>query len=206
MSENSESKSEVVRLNKVRISFPDVWEPSQKYNNYSVHGLMEKGDENYKRIMAAVMAVAKRKWPSEGAAIVKQAGARDKLCVHNGELKANLAGYDGMYYISASRKAKDGRPTLFNALREEVTTKEEAAKLFQSGYYANLLVEVWPYKGGDQAPSVFATLLGVQYAGKGERFSGGGRLAKKDEFDDLKLDEGDGDDLTGGLVDDDPAF
>lgn len=156
---------------------------------------------NYAAVVLAIIQVAKAKWGNKWLSTLKALVAKDDICLRNGDNKPDVTGYPGNYILSAVNYS---RPTLLTRNREDVT-KEEGSLLY-SGSHPIALVEIWaqdnPSKGWKR---INCQLQGVQEYKPGEKI-GGGRVAKKDEFDDLgDPDEAQtDDDLVGGGDDDTP--
>src|SRR5690606_25042732 len=155
-------------------------------------------DDNYNKIVAAIKHVAKAKWGDKAEDTLKPMYAKDDVCLHAGNNKPDLVGYHAKYY---STSVTQNRPTVQNRAREDI---DESSGLLYSGCYPVALVEIWaqdnPAKGFKR---INCQLKGLQHYKDGERFAGG-RIATKDEFDDLSNLEDESDDLVGGSGDDSP--
>lgn len=104
--------------------------------------------------------------------------------VREGDKKLDKAGevregYEGFKFIVAKNKS---RPPVRLADRSEVTSVDESP--INSGDYVNVRLELYAWlKTGQKG--LFASLLGTQFAGKGDSMGGGGAKAGADEFDDV---------------------
>lgn len=165
---------------------------------------------DYARVVKAILDVSKAKWGTKDTngvprylAMLKSLIAKDDICLRNGDNKPDVAGYPGNYILSA---VNQNRPTMLDRYKADILT-EKADSLLYSGSHPIAVVEIWaqdnPGKGWRR---VNCQLQGVQEYKPGEKI-GGGRVAKKDEFDDLgDPDETQADDLTGGYADEDTLF
>ena len=193
----NDGTSVTLKLVGARLAFPSVFK-KDKYGRYSATLIVAPKDENYNKIVAAIKQVAKAKWGDKAEATLKTLFAKDDVCLHDGNNKPDLAGYPGNYYLSCTNQ---NRPTLLNRAREDI---DESSGLLYSGCYPVALVEIWaqdnPAKGWKR---INCQLQGLQHYKDGERFAGG-RIANKDEFDDLSNLDDEGDDLVGGSGDDSP--
>jgi len=104
--------------------------------------------------------------------------------VRDGDKKVDKAGdvregYEGFKYIVAKNKS---RPPVRLADRSEVESPDESP--ITSGDYVNVRIELYAWlKAGQKG--LFASLLGTQFARKGDSMGGGGAKAGADEFDDV---------------------
>lgn len=223
--------SVIVKLVGPRLAFPSVF-AKDKYDRYSAALLMPPGKfefpavlkvleddakreaglkalktaadggDNYAKVVLAVVAVAKAKWQGKWLATLKSLYAKDDLCLHNGDNKPDLAGYPGNYYVSATNQS---RPTLLDRNRNDIEEKSPA--LLYSGCYPVAVVEIWAQDNPQKSwKRVNCQLQGLQHYKEGERTGGGGRVADKNEFDDLgdPDESSNADDLVGGGDDDIP--
>lgn len=181
-------------LRDVRLTFPSIWKMSAPKGGgdaaFSASFLMPPTHKQVKEVKAAMLAVAKEKWGAKADAIYKALDAADKLCLHNGDAKAEYEGFEGNLYVSTRSKT---RPTVFDGQRQELM---EADGKPYSGCYVNASVELWAMDN-DFGKRVNAQLRGVQFLRDGDAFAGGGKPADADEFDEIGApDEAEADDLT----------
>mgnify|MGYP000857369996 CR=1 FL=1 len=173
-----------VKLIRVRLSFPDLFVPVQFDGKgefrYGATFLMEKGSDNHKSISAAIRAAATEGWKSKADAMIESLkGNSNKFCLQDGDLNPKgYEGYAGNMVLSARRKQKDGMPYLCDENKVQLTT--DTGKLY-SGCYVNATVDVWAQV--KDYPGIRCTLLGVQFAGDGDAFSGGAARPDPDDFD-----------------------
>lgn len=126
---------------------------------------------------AAIDAVDKEKWTSKADVMLKQIRAADKTALHNGDTKAQYAGYEGMMFVNARNPV---RPT---ALDADKTPLQATDGRIYAGCYVNAVLEFWA-QDNKFGKRVNATLMGVQFFRDGDAFSGGG-AASDDDFDDV---------------------
>ena len=74
-----------LRLNNVRLAFPNIFEPQVSDDGKSSYGaslLLDPNDPQVKAINATIEAVAKEKWTSKADVLLKQIRAADKTALH----------------------------------------------------------------------------------------------------------------------------
>lgn len=169
-----------LRIDNVRLSFPELWEPTAMKAGdkpaCSATGLLPPDHPAIPQIEAAMLAAAVEKWKDKGKAMLEALRKTDKLCIHDGTLKAaKYDGYAGMLYINARSetppKVKDRDPSV------DLT---KASGRPYSGCYVNLIVDIYAQDNG-YGQRINATLKGVQFWADGEAFAGGAP-ASDDEF------------------------
>lgn len=144
---------------------------------FSATFLINPTDPQVKTINAAIEAVAKEKWGAKAEAILKQMRAQDKVCLHDGDLKANYEGFPGMLFISAR---SNSRPLVIDADKTPLTESDGRP---YSGCYVNASIELWA-QDNNYGKRINAQLRGVQFYKDGDSFAGGGSAAA-DEFEDV---------------------
>lgn len=142
-------------------------------------------------ITKLMLKLAKDKWAGKAEAIVKQLKASDKLALHDGDVKAQYAGYEGNLFINAN-----------NALRPRLVDRDGSPVSFAdnklySGAYVNAIIELWA-QDNKHGKRINGSLLGVQFSRDGERLAGG-MVASEDDFEALPDEV----DPVGGESDDD---
>jgi hypothetical protein len=171
-------------LKDVRLAFPDIFEAKafqgEGAPSFGATCLIDPGTQagTIRAVNAAIEQVAKEKWGAKADAILKTLRATNKVCLYDGDAKAEYEGFEGMMYVAARSKT---RPTVIDRDRSPVTAAD--GKIY-SGCYANVQVEFWAQDNGF-GKRVNAQLKGVQFSRDGDAFSGGGTPAAPDEFDDL---------------------
>ncbi len=225
-----EGTNVVVVLKGPRLFFPNLWEPD-KYKRYSAVFGMSPGkyalplviaaladpakaanaekvlraaaasEDNYAKVVCAIIDVARAKWKAKWLTALKEVIASDALALRDGDRKADLAGYAGNYVLSATNKSK---PLTINGVKEDID--KDSGMLF-SGCHPIARVEIWAFDSSEYGKQINCQLLGVQHWKGGERVGGGGKSAKKDEFEEVSDPDANADDDLvggGGLGDDIP--
>lgn len=176
------------RIDNVRFNYTNTLFTARKpktgegKEKFSVVALFPKDHPQVAAIKAEIQKVADAKWPGKGAEVLKQLAAGDRLCLHDGEAKADKPGYEGNLFINASNEL---RPLVVGPQREPLV---EADGKPYSGSYGNIIVEFWA-QDNQFGKRISASLLGVQHIKDGERLSGGS-VAAADDFDAIPAPEG----------------
>lgn len=174
-----------IRLQNVRLSFPQLFKAETVNGEgkpaFSASFLINPNDPQIKMIEEAIETTAREKWGAKAEAILKQLRAQDKTALHDGDLKSNYAGFEGMLYISARNAA---RPLVIDRNKSPLT--EQDGKPY-AGCYVNAKVDLWA-QDNNFGKRINATLSGVQFLRDGEAFAGG-RAASEDDFDDLSVED-----------------
>lgn len=195
----------IIRIDNVRLSFPQIWDPVAMNEGdkaaCSAQFIMPPDGDAAKKVKAAMQEVAKAAWGDNGAEVLKQLIGQERVCLRKGDTKTDatgqpLEGYAGNLFLSARSYR---RPTVFDKDKSPLT---EADGKPYSGCYVNAQVAIWAQKGGQYGKRVNAQLQGVQFAGDGESFAGGG-VASADSFETLGDEFGTDDELGSGPQDDD---
>lgn len=170
-----------VKLNNVRLAFPQLYEAKTVNGEgkpaFSATFLLDPTHSDIKALNAAIDAVAKDKWGAKADAIVKTARAADKVCLHNGDTKAEYAGFEGNFYVSARNAT---RPTVIDADKSPLTAQDGKP---YAGCFVNAVVDIWA-QDNNYGKRINASLGGVQFFRDGDAFAGGG-AASADEFDNI---------------------
>lgn len=174
-----------IQLRNVRLAFPDLWE-ARTFNGegaekYGATFLLAKDHPQIAELEAAFEAVAAERWEKKSTAVLKALRAADNVCLHDGDAKADLAGYAGNYYLSARSSA---RPLVIDRDRSPLTKSDGKP---YGGCYVNAILDIWPQDNGF-GKRINAGLAGVQFVRDGEAFAGG-VAASPDDFDDVEEDE-----------------
>jgi len=169
----------VIMLSNVRIAFPNLF-TAQAGNNgggkaaLSASFLMPPDHPDIPKLKEAISAVAQAKWGAKANAILTGLVAGDKVCLHNGETKAQYDGYKGNLFVSARGYQ---RPLV---IAKDKSALAEADGKPYSGCYVNAQVAIWAQQN-NHGKRVNAQLRGVQFFADGEAF-GGGSVADADDF------------------------
>jgi hypothetical protein len=170
-----------IKLTNVRLAFPTLFEAKTVNGEgkpaFSASFLIDPADPQVKAINAAIDATAQEKWGAKAAAQLVQMRKADKVCLHDGDLKATYDGFPGNLYISARNPM---RPTVVDA---DKTPLVEADGKPYAGCYVHAVLELWA-QDNQFGKRVNATLMGVQFFRDGDSFTGGG-VASDDDFDDV---------------------
>jgi hypothetical protein len=179
------------KLKGVRLAFPSLFEPREFQGDgkfkYSAALLIDPADPQVATINKMIDACGEEKWGAKSAAIVKTLRATDKTFLHDGNLKSQFDGYEGMLYLSAANTLK---PTVVDVDRTPLTAKDGKP---YSGCYVNVVLEPWA-QDNSAGRRINLTLFGCQFLRDGDRFVGGG-VADESDFDDLS-EGADADDLA----------
>jgi hypothetical protein len=180
-----------LKLNNVRLAFPALFEAKTVNGEgepaFSASLLIDPKDPQVKTINSAIDAVAKEKWGPKATAILTAMRAADKTCLHNGDLKADYAGFEGQLYVSARSKS---RPLVIGADKAPLAAADGKP---YAGCYVHASIELWA-QDNSYGKRVNAQIRGVQFYKDGDAFAGGG-AASEDEFDDVS-EGATADDLT----------
>lgn len=181
-----------VKLQNVRLAFPRLFKAEQVNGEgdpqFSATFILPKNHPNVKDIENAILQVAKEKWAEKAETMLKKINAELKSCLKDGDLKADLDGFAGKYFINASNKT---RPYVIN--RDKTQLNPDDGVIY-AGCYVYAVIDIWAMdnKFGKR---ICASLSGVQFYKDGDAFTGGG-IASGDDFDDLSVDDS-VDDLVG---------
>lgn len=173
-----------IALKNVRAAFLNVFEAKafeEGAPSFSGSFILPPDHPQLKELNAAINAVAKEKWGAKAEQVLKAMRATDKVCLHDGDTKANYEGFAGNLFVNARNKK---RPSTWN---RDKTPTTEADGVIYSGCYVVAYLELWAMdnKFGKR---VNATLRGVQYFGEGDAFAGGGTAVSDDEVEDLSVE------------------
>lgn len=183
---NQQLKTRVM-LRNVRLAFPHLFEPQASQDGgkakYNCTMIFAPDSENVAKINAAIEAAAEGKWGKKAEAILRTLRKKDRVCLHDGDDKAQYDGFEGMVYVSAST---DVRPTVIDTDKSPLTPADGRP---YSGCYANVSLDIWA-QDNNYGQRVNAQLRGVQFYKDGEAF-GAGRPADVDEFEDVSGEDDD---------------
>jgi hypothetical protein len=176
-----------LKLNGVRLAFPALFEAKTVNGEgtpaFSAAFLIDPKDPQVKVANALIDEVAREKWGGKADAMLKQLRAADKVCLHDGNTKAQYAGFEGMLYISARN---DKRPLVID--RDKTPLQPSDGRPY-GGCYVNAVVDVWA-QDNNYGKRINASLSGVQFLRDGDAFVGGG-AANPDDFEELGVESND---------------
>jgi hypothetical protein len=179
-----------IKLKNVRLSFPHLFTAQQSDEGepkFNAAFLLEPTHPQVKEVEAAMLQVAKDKWGAKWESVYKSMTASDKLALHDGDTKAQYAGYEGNLFINANNPS---RPLVLD--RDKTPLTAEDGKPY-GGCYVNVTVEFWA-QDNKFGKRINAGLGGVQFVKDGDRF-GGGTVGDESDFDELE-EGADADDLV----------
>lgn len=182
-----------IAIQNARLAFPNLF-TAEQFNGqgefkYGCSLLLEPGNPAIKAIEEAIEKVGSEKWGKTWPAVKKSSNAKDLNCLHDGDLKAKYAGFEGNMYVSASAP-EDKRPTVVDRNRSPLTAKD--GKIY-GGCYVNAFVVLWA-QDNQYGQRVNAQITGVQFLRDGDSFGGGASAASADDFADV-TDGADADDI-----------
>lgn len=149
----------------------------RKYNC----GLILRADHpQLKEIEAKQIAVATEKWAAKAPAFLEELRLKDRLALHNGNLKPNYDGYPGNFFLSPSA-AETAQPKLMGFNPHETLTEKQLRAILYSGCYVNASVDIWA-QDNKWGRRINAQIRGVQKLRDGDAFSAG-RPADASEFE-----------------------
>lgn len=183
-----------VKLNNVRITFPKLFRGQEEAFGgkgdayWGASFLLAADHPDLPALKAAIKEAATAKWGAKAESHLKSAQVKDKLPVHDGDLKADKpygASYKGMLYVSARNNAKQGpAPSVFDSVIDPETGHARAIdsvtdkRAPYSGSYVNAILNVYAYQ--NEGEGVAASIMGVQFCADGERLAGGVQAAATD--------------------------
>lgn len=185
----------IIRLENVRLAFPQLFEAKarseDKPNDKVFSGAFLFPDANpvvlvtphegpkYKaKLQDIIVKVAQEKWGAKANDVLKSAKLNNKICLKNGDAKAEYEGYAGNYFINANNKT---RPTLVRTVNGVNVTCTQEDGVIYAGCYGHVSLDIWA-QDNKYGKGINASLRGFQFVKDGDAFSGGG-AATEDEFD-----------------------
>lgn len=175
-----------VKVLNVRCAFPNVIE-AQSYDGnpakYNITLLVPKSDKKQiAEIGDAIKDVVNDKWPiSTRFTAANQRPPKDKIAFQDGDEK-QWDGYPGNWYIHAT--ANPGyEPKVIDNLRQPITREG----VIYGGCYVNAIIKFWGWTNPKGGRGISASIMAVQFAGKGERF-GSAPIDVDQEFEAIPLD------------------
>lgn len=139
--------------------------------------ILPKNHPQVAEINALIDKVAAEKWGAKSEAILKSLRASDKVLLHDGDKKAEYAGFAGNYYISCR---SDIRPSV-RGHDPNVLIAEDSGIVY-SGCYGNASIAAWAQDSQDFGKRVNAQIRGFQFTRDGDAFAAG-TAAGADEFE-----------------------
>lgn len=178
----SKSQENTIRLDNVRLAFPVLFTAKAvkagDKPGFSAAFLFPKTHPCVALIKAAMTSVAQAKWGDQWQAVLTALAAGDRLCLHNGDAKAQYDGFPGNLYLNARSPQ---RPSVFDADPNRILAEADGKPY--AGCYVNARVAIWAMQN-QHGKRINAHLRGVQFLRDGEAFGGGG-VSSPDEFDNV---------------------
>jgi hypothetical protein len=173
-----------IALNNARLAFPVLFKAEQ-FNGtgeaaYSASLIIPKDHPQVAELRAAIDSVGQAKWGKSWPAVKRVSESKDLNCLHDGDLKAKYAGFEGNLYVS-TRASEDKRPTVVDRNRSPLTAAD--GKIY-GGCYVNAILVLWA-QDNSYGQRVNAQLTGVQFFRDGDSFGGGAGAASVDDFADI---------------------
>ena len=180
----------ILFIKNVQIAFPALAEPQAIGDGEPAYGgrfvIDPKRTDLIADLDAAMAAEAKAKWKEDGDAVLAMLVEEGKVAFEKKPYRSKktgkvYAGFEGMYNLGARTPANKPRPTAFDEYGKELTTKAEIEQTIYSGSEVTAKIEIWA-QDNSYGRRINCSLLGVIYAGEGERFGGGSAPASADDF------------------------
>lgn len=169
-------------IKNARLAFPNLFQakagPDGGEPNFSAALIIPPNHPIIPELEKAFVKIAQEKWGDKAAVIVKGLKAQDRLALHDGDTKAQYAGYEGNKFINTRSKT---RPTVVDRDRSPLTAEDGKP---YAGCYVNASIELWAQDHKQYGKRINASLRGVQFDRDGDAFSAG-TVADAEEFDDL---------------------
>jgi len=172
-----------------RLAFPDLFIPRRGGEGgtgkakYGAACIIPPDHPQIGEINAKIDEAAKAKWGDKAPGILKALRATDKVCLHNGDLKAQYAGYEGNLYISAR---SDIRPKVFGL--DRLPIDPDSGDVY-AGCYGAFNLEIWAQDHKQFGKRINAQLRGFMKQTDGDAFVAGS-AADESDFGDV-ADTGD---------------
>ncbi|AQW29103.1 DUF2815 family protein [Ralstonia syzygii subsp. celebesensis] len=170
-----------IKLEDVRLAFPALFEAKTVNGEgepaFSASFLFPEDHPATKILKAAFETLGKEKWGARWPTVKKEIEAKDRTCLHDGDTKADYAGFPGNLFVSSRNKT---RPLVID--RDKSPLVQADGRPY-AGCYVNASIELW-CQDNNYGKRINASLRGVQFLRDGDAFTGGGS-ANEDEFDDI---------------------
>lgn len=171
-----------VSLKNVRLAFPNLFEAKAVNGEgdprFSASFLMDPKHPAVAELQKAFETVGKEKWGAKWPQVKKELELKDRTALHDGDTKAEYAGFEGMMFVNAGNKV---RPLVIDRDKSPLIAADGKP---YAGCYVNASIELW-CQDNNYGKRINASLRGVQFLKDGDAFAGGG-TASDDEFDDIE--------------------
>lgn len=169
------------------IAFPALAEAQAIGEGEPAYGgrlVIDPNDPDVAAIEKAMEEVAVAKWKDDGKAILAMLKEEGKVAFERKPYRSKktgkvYTGFEGMFNLGA-RNAK-AQPSVFDEYGNQLTTKAAIESKIYSGCLVHPKVEFWA-QDNSYGRRINCSLLGVMFAGDGERFGGGAAPASADDF------------------------
>lgn len=176
-----------LKIPNARLAFPALHEPSafagSDDKSFQAAFIIGPNHPSVQAIKDACWAVAQEKWGAKAKAVYDTLVKADKICIHDGDTKADYEGYAGNFFINARNKAK---PTVRDVDGKTDLVAQDGKPY--AGCYVVGHIEIYA-QDNSYGKRINASLRGVQFYKDGDAFSGSAP-ASDEEFDDLESDSG----------------
>lgn len=173
-----------IQMKNVRLSFPKLFKAEAYGDNptpmFQASFLFAPGSEAHKALESAMVAAAQEKWGAKAAQTLKALVASNKVCLRNGDEKADLDGYAGMLFLNA-RNAK--RPLIVDKDRAPLV---EADGKPYAGCFVNAVLDIYAQDHPQYGKRINASLGGVQFVRDGDAF--GAKGVSESDFEEIDED------------------
>lgn len=170
-------------LKNVRLSFPNLYKKSVAKGAsadsaaFGASFILPPNHPQLPALREAIKQAAIEKFgAAKGPTMLKGFEASGKLCLHNGDSKAEYDGFAGNFYVAARAYT---RPSCFDT---DGTDVDEASGVLYAGCFVDAALDISGYDNASKG--VRAGLRGVKKRADGDAFSGSAP-AKADEFDEI---------------------
>jgi hypothetical protein len=174
-----------VKLENVRLAFPNLFEAKTVNGEgepaFSSSFLMKPNHPSVKTLRDAFETIGRDKWGAKWAAVKKEIETKDRYCLHDGDTKADYAGFEGNLFVSSRNKSP--RPRVIDRDKSPLTSADGKP---YAGCFVNASIELWA-QDNNYGKRINASLRGVQFLKDGDAFAGGG-AASDDDFDAIDDD------------------
>ena len=191
--------SDVIKLQQVRLSFPQIWKPKSfeegRDAQFQATFLLDPSDSEHAKSIKEIKRAAKKvlveAFGEVPAGFKRCFGLADKH-----PKKKEYDGYKGMFYISCGNT---NRPTLVDRKRRDL---EESDGVLYAGCFVNSNITLWTFDHPKGGQGLAANLRIIQFYNDGEAF--GNAPAKADEeLDDVDIEDSGADDDWDDTQEDD---
>jgi hypothetical protein len=178
-------------LKDIPLSFPAIDAPKAFGEGEPAYGaklVVVPNGEHAAQLDEALDEAAAAKWEKEDwESIVDELIDDNRVCFvkkeyRNKKTRLPYDGFKGMWYLSTRNPSV--QPTVLDKFGNVITDPKKIAQLIYSGCRVHAKVEVWA-QDNTFGRRLNCTLMGVMFAGDGQRFGGAG-AASADDFKGLE--------------------